>query len=341
MHNRRSTNVQGMVFGGIMAGLVVLFALVPMLSIFISIPLVLTYVRFGGRTAVMTAVVATLLTAMFKGPIQPFLVMVPAGVLPGLVLGYGIRNKFKPLTVGLLAIAIAMVGYGVTYGVTRVAVLEGRDPFEVALENPEIRRMSDEMMRAYEQLAEQLPQDTEAQQKSVADFKRRIEDFRTDPIAVMWALLPLAVFIGVAPTTWLTYMLCRWVLPRFGHSVPKFGAFSEFRLGTWFVWVFVLASMGSAYAGQSLLNAPWWVKVVNNVLPFITFMIFAYALAVAYGWLRIKRQMAKGPAVALALVPLFLGQMGMQLYFMLALWDTIFDFRGLGHGMWKRPEETP
>ena len=30
----------------------------------------------------------------------------------------------------------------------------------------------------------------------------------------------------------------------------------------------------------------------------------------------------------------------MQLLVLLAMWDTVFDVRGLGHGLWKRTEET-
>ncbi|HWH72464.1 MAG TPA: DUF2232 domain-containing protein, partial [Candidatus Sulfotelmatobacter sp.] len=126
-----------------MAGILLVCALVPFLSIFLPIPLVLVYVRYGGRTAVLTAVVSALLTAMFKGPIQAFLITVPSGILPGLVFGLGFRRKLKPLVIGLLAVAVFFGGFAAEYMVTRVAILGGQDPFENALQSTEGRQMLD------------------------------------------------------------------------------------------------------------------------------------------------------------------------------------------------------
>ncbi len=343
MH-QRSVGVRGLVFGGIMAGLLVLFALVPYLSIFIPVPLVLTYVRFSGKTAVLTAVVAALLTAMFVGPIQAFLITVPFGVLPGLIFGYGLSRKLKPLTVFLLAVAVFFVGFAANYGVTRVAVLGGRDPLEAALENPQIRQSLTDLTNGMDQFVavQEQAAKTEADKKSLEQQKVLIADMRKDPLRYAWATLPLGVFSVGALLTWMNYRMCRAILPRFGHPVPRFTPFSEFRLPTWSVWVFFLASLGTRYLGQSLLDAPWWVKVIANVVPPMIYIFLAYGLAVAYGWLRRKQNMPKGMAIlfslALALIP---RGYGMQLYVMLAMWDTIFDFRGLGHGMWKRPEPNP
>ena len=95
----RSTRVQGLVFGGLMAAMTVVFSLVPGLSVLMPIPLVLAYVRYGGRIAVMTATAATLFTMAFTGVVSAILA-IPAGILPGLVFGMGFRRKWKPLTIG-------------------------------------------------------------------------------------------------------------------------------------------------------------------------------------------------------------------------------------------------
>ncbi|HLN61877.1 MAG TPA: DUF2232 domain-containing protein [Symbiobacteriaceae bacterium] len=343
MH-QRSVGVRGLVFGGIMAGLVVLFALVPLLSIFIPIPLVLTYVRFSGKTAVLTSIVAALLTATFVGPIQAFLITVPFGVLPGLIFGYGLSRKLKPLTVFLLAVAVFFVGFAVDYGVTRIAVVGGRDPMEVALENPQVREQLDKSFAGADQFFQQLEQASKTDQQRESWAKQRIalQDMKKDPLRSAWIVMPLAVFASGAFNSWLNYRLCRWILPRFGHEVPRFTPFSEFRLPTWSVWLFFLANLGANYLNQPLLEAPWWVKVLANVVPPMLYIFLAYGLAVAYGWLRRKQNMTKGMAIAFSLGLAFLPNgLGMQLYVMLAMWDSVFDFRGLGHGMWKRPEPNP
>lgn len=340
MHTRKP-GPQGLVFGGIMAGLMLVFALVPFLSIFIPIPLVLTYLRYGGRTAILTSVVATLMTAMFKGPIQAFLLTVPAGILPGLVFGYGLHRKLRPMTIGLIAVAVFFVGYAADYVVTRAAVLDGRDPFVVALESEQGKAYLDRMITSMEGLIEgQVPRnDNEVQ--VIERQRAMLSELRADPVGLTWTLLPMAVFLSGVGAAWINYMLCRWILPRFGHEVPAPTPFSHFTLPTWLVWTFALASLGSGYMNRSLLDAPWWVKVIFNVLPPLMFIFMGVGLAALYGYLRIKRGMSKPAAMGLALLPMLFGGQGTQLYVIGAMWDTIFDFRGLGHGMWKRPQENP
>jgi uncharacterized protein YybS (DUF2232 family) len=338
MHNR-SLGSRGLVFGGIMAGLVVVCALIPFLSVFIPIPLVLAYVRFGGKVATLTAVVSGLLTAMFLGPVQAFIVTVPAGILPGLIFGFGFRRKLKPMTIGLLAVAVFFLGFAADYVVTRAAVMGGRDPFVVALESPQGREVMDKMLGSIEQLAQAQGAAGSAQAEQ---FKAMFAEYHKDPIAFTWSVLPMGLFLIGAASTWINYMLCRWILPRFGHEVPRPAPFSEFRIPTWTVWFFALVMFGSGYVGTSVLNAPWWAKLILNVAGPLTYVFMFAGVAAVYGYLRRKQNMAKGSAVALSLVPLLFGGFGPQIYVLVAMWDTIFDFRGLGHGIMRnRPEGTP
>ncbi|HWI63850.1 MAG TPA: DUF2232 domain-containing protein [Symbiobacteriaceae bacterium] len=344
---QRRSGVQGLVFGGIMAGILLLCALIPFLGIFLPIPLVLVYVRYGGRTAVMTAVVSALLTAMFKGPIQAFLLTVPSGILPGLAFGYGFRHKLKPLTIGLLAVAIFFLGYAADYMVMRVAVLGGQDPLENALATPEGREQMETFLKFAETMATAQPAQTaqtEAQKAYQQQQLALIAEVRANPVGVFWSILPMGVFLLGVLSTWLNYLLCRAVLPRFGHEVPRPSPFSQFRVPAWILWIYLLSSMGLGYMGNSLANAPWWVKILINVASPLAWITALAGVAAAYGWLRIKQNMAKFASVAVVLAPfLFLGQTMLMMYIFLAMWDSIFDFRGLGHGIWKRrqPEETP
>lgn len=333
----RSLGVRGLVFGGIMASLVVVCALVPFLSLFIPIPLVLVYVRYGGRAAVLTSIVAGLLTAMFVGPVQAFLITVPAGILPGLVFGYGFRRGLKPLTIGILAVAVFFLGYASEYVVTLAALTGGRDPMVVALEQPQVRQQLDTVMQGMQQLADMYAQ--QGQPAAAEQIRSMSADFAQDPITFAWSLLPMGVFMIGTLSTWVNYMLCRAILPRFGHPVPRPAPFSEFRLPMWVVWVFAIGTFGMAYAGTSVLKAAWWAKVIMNIMTPLTYIVLLAGVAAIYGYIRRKLNMAKGPAVAISLV---ISVIGMNLLILVALWDTIFDFRGLGHGLLKRPtQETP
>ncbi|HEY3365310.1 MAG TPA: DUF2232 domain-containing protein [Symbiobacteriaceae bacterium] len=321
-----------------MAALAVVFSVIPGLGLFMPIPLVLAYVRYGGRVALLTGAVATLLSVMFRGPILTFTFLLPAGVMPGLVFGYGFRNKLKPLMVGILAVAIFFVGYFTEYVVTRQAVLGGRDPIAAMLEQPQVKQLYDQFQVFMKQVIDTTPQMTEEQrQTSLA----QLEETQKNPAAIFWTLAPGLIFSIGAAATWLNYWICKWILPRFGHDIPAPMAFGEFRLPIWAIWVLTPVMFVSNLAGGSLLNAPWWIKTAQNIFAPLLYVLLLVGMAVVFGWLR-KRDIAKPMAVAIMLFGLFgFGlAVGLNLYIWVALLDSVFDFRGLGHGIWKGPEPT-
>lgn len=343
MYNRPS-GARGLVFGGLMAALVVVCALVPFLSFFMPIPLVLVYLRYGGRVTILASVVAVLFAMMFIGPIHAFLWVVPGGVLPGMVFGYGFRHKLKLLTIGLIAVVVFFMGYAATYVVTRAVVLNGRDPIAAGLQNDATKALIDRWVGSMEKYLQSSPATTDAQRKAV-DFQLQVlHDFQKHPAETFWALLPSIIFFGGVFSTWLNYMLCRVILPRFGHAVPIATPFQEFRLPTWLVWVFALAVFGSSQVATqpSIINAPWWVKLLQNVISPLMLIFVLAGMAAAYGFMR-KKEISKGVSSIGILAAFYILGLGLAttVFLMLAMWDTIFDFRSLGHGLFKRREEHP
>jgi len=338
MHNRPS-GARGLVFGGLMAALVVVCALVPFLSLFMPIPLVLVYVRYGGRVAALTAIVSTLFAMMFVGPIQAFLLLVPGGVLPGLVFGYGFRHKLKPMIIGLVAVVVFFLGFAGAYSVTRAVVLGGRDPIADALQTEPIKSMFDNMYGSMEQMYQSKPAKTDAERAANEFQVQTIREIRQHPVETAWVVLPSGLFLFGAFSAWLNYMLCRVILPRFGHEVPAPTPLQEFRLPTWSVWVFAAATFATARAATqpTIINAPWWVQVLLNVVTPIQFIFVLVGIAAAYGFLR-KKEISKAVSAVIILAAFFVLGLGtaVTIFVILAMWDTIFDFRGLGHGMFKR-----
>jgi uncharacterized protein YybS (DUF2232 family) len=280
---------------------------------------------------------------MFQGPALTFFLTVPAGILPGLAFGYGFRHKLKPLVIGLIAAVTFFGGYAVNYVAARAAFMGGQDPIQEMMETPSVKQAMDQFFVPYQQMVEQQPATTDAQRAAKENTLAQIREYREHPVDVMHVLLPSGLFLGGIFSAFINFSLCRFMLRRFGHEVPDRAPFSQFRLPGWSMWVFAATLLGSMYLNQSLLNAPWWVKVLANVISPLTFVFALAGLAVAYGYLRINMKMTKPVAMGIAvLVPfLFLKTGAMMLYAMLAVFDTIIDFRGLGHGIWKRPEPNP
>lgn len=341
MHHR-STRVSGLVFGAIMASLVVVFALIPVLGLFLPIPLVLAYIKYGPRITLLTATVAVGFTMLFTGPLQAFL-LIPAGVLPGLVFGYGFRKGLRPMTIGLIAVAVFFLGFAAQYAVTRVVLFDGEDPFAQAASSETGRAQMERILALVEPQMVNLPDNASEATKRMAELQRGwVQEFRDNPVPAMWTLLPLSVFMIGALSTWLNYMLCRWILPRFGHDVPAPTPFAEFRLPVWLIWVYVLVLVGTAFVdvGPTIGGAHWSFQVVLNVLPPLSWVFILAGVAVAYGYLR-RKEVPPLMAGIFSLVGLLVGGVGIQIYMMLAILDSILDFRRLGHGLYKRSESTP
>lgn len=337
---RQPTQVQGLVFGSLMAALVVVFALVPGLSLLMPIPLVLAYVRYGDRAAVLTAVVALIFTGMFRGPVTAFLTA-PAVIL-GLVFGYGLRHRQKPLAIGLVAVMAYFVGFALQYVIMRTLLLGGQDPLVMGLESDLGQRWMALMMDSIRPLAEAPPDATANQLATAETYTKFLQDLERDPVAFMWRLLPGSLFMGALWSTWLTYTLCGLVLRRFGHEVPPLSPFGDLRIPTWVSLVyFLLLIPSSLIAGQSILEIPWWLTVTLNLASPLQLVLVVVGMGVGYGFMR-RKAMPKAYAVfALLAVLLLLGAMGLQLFVMLAIIDSILDVRGLGHGWLSWTRQSP
>jgi hypothetical protein len=339
---RRSSGIQGLVFGGLMAALVVVFALIPGLSVLMPIPLVLVYMRHGGRVAAMTAAVAILMTMAFTGVVQGILA-IPSGVMPALVFGYGFRNKWKPLTIGLAAIVVSFLGFAMSYVVMRLAVFNGRDPIAMMMEDPFVQQLWNTVVGGLEQAVSQQKAVTPEQVQALENARKLVAEMRGNAVGIAWTLLPASIFLGGALSTWLNWSLFRATLPRFGHQIPEPFPFEQFTLPIWLVWVYGILTFAVPYAlrDATIVEASWWAKLLLNVFTPLGAVFALAGVAVAYGYMRRKLNLNKGQATLILIVVFVLFfQFAYQLAIMLAMWDTIFDFRGLGHGIWKRPEGT-
>lgn len=338
----RSGGARGLVFGALMAALFIITAIIPVpFRLFMPIPLVLAYVRFGGRVALLTATVATIFIFWFQGPIQAIF-LIPSGILPGLVFGFGFRNGLRPMTIGLSAVVSSFLGFAVSYVVMRTMVLGGQDPIVNAFQTEQMRELWNRFSDLFEQQLEALPRETAEQQRIYEMERERLMEQRENPAAVAWVLLPSGLFFGGAFTSWLNYKLCGWILPRFGHAMPVATPIEQFRLPMWLTWVYALSMFGMQFiwSGGSLLDVEWPVQVALNVFSTLA-MVFAFAgFTVAYGILK-RRGLSKGMSIGIPILAVLLVgyNLGLSLLILLAMWDSIFDFRKLGHGLFGRAKE--
>lgn len=331
-----AAQAQALIFGGLMAALVIIFAFVPFLSFLMPIPLVLTYLRYGGRTALLTGIVSTVFAIFFTSPNIALLTVLPMGVMPGLAFGLGFKRGWKPVMTALLALSVFFVGYAANYAASRWLFFNGRDPIVMSVESEAGRQQINAVVSLMERALDQQPVSTETQKQQVEQIRAFFTQFRTEPTKVIWALLPSGLFLVGALFTWVNYLLCLRILPRFGHQIPAPSPFGELRLPAWATLGYFLLMLGGQYLMAPVGAGAWWLDLLRNVLFTMVYIFYLVGLAVVWGFL-IKKEIPKGAALVITiLVLLFLGQW----LLILAAWDAIFDFRQLGHGIWRRSGTT-
>lgn len=328
---KSAAQAQALIFGGLMAALVIIFAFVPFLSFLMPIPLVLTYLRYGGRTALLTSVVSTIFAIFFTSPDAALLTVLPMGVMPGLAFGLGFKRGWKPIMTALLALAVFFVGYAGDYAASRWLFFAGKDPIVMSIESEAGRTQINSVVSMMESVLDQQPVVTDAQKQQVEQVRAMLTQMKTDPVKMVWALLPMGLFLLGALFTWVNYLLCLRILPRFGHQIPPPTPFGELRLPAWATLGYFVIMFGGQYVLQPAGEGPWWSDLLRNVLFTLVYIFYFVGLAVVWGFLR-KKDVPKGFALLLCAMALFVFG---QWLLVLAAWDAIFDFRQLGHGLWR------
>lgn len=333
---KSAAQAQALIFGGLMAALVIIFAFVPFLSFLMPIPLVLTYLRYGGRTAVLTSVVSTIFAIFFTSPDVALLTVLPMGVMPGLAFGLGFKKGWKPIMTAVLALAVFFVGYAGDYAASRWLFFAGKDPIVMSIESEAGRAQINTMVSMMESVLQQQPVATDAQKQQVEQVRAMLTQMKTEPAKMVWALLPSGLFLLGALFTWVNYLLCLRILPRFGHHIPAPTPFGELRLPAWATLGYFVFMFGGQYILQPAGEGAWWTDLLRNVLFTLVYIFYLFGLAVVWGFLR-KKDVPKGFAFLLSALALFVFG---QWLLVIAAWDAIFDFRQLGHGLWRRHPTT-
>jgi uncharacterized protein YybS (DUF2232 family) len=263
---------------------------------------------------------------LFASPDVALLQVLPMGVLPGLALGMGFHRKWRPLYTGALTVLVFCFGYILIYLLTKYVFFGGQDPI-VQL----VQAMKGSLNQTID-LVKTLS--TGASQEQIQQYVKSLTTMRDSTDGLMRTLLPtLLVSTGIL-LAWLNMKMCAKILPRFGFNIQSPTPFGNLSLPVWSIWGCFVLLLGSSRLPILSFDGPWWVRVLQNGLYALVLIYSVVGLAVAYVWL-----IRKGvPKLIAILISLFALMMFSWIFLILAAWDAIFDFRGLGHGTWRRPE---
>lgn len=268
-----------LVEGALLAALSVVLALVttyvPFLQMFsvvmLPAPAVVLAVRRGTRTAVLGTAAAGLILLALVGPVSGVITWLHiAGI--GVPLGLGIRRR-RPAgwTIAVTTAAflvLALVSIGVTM------VVSGFNPVTAAIDA--YRTAGAEAFDLYGRLG-LVPSDPSARDTLVSAWEQLIE--------TVVRLLPVALVLGYAGFSLLTYVLNRAVLQRLGHrDVPPVKPFADWQVPQWTVFAFGAAAGIHLVRGE--LGGQAAGILLDNILMGFLWIFIVVGAAAAYAFLR-------------------------------------------------------
>ena len=304
-----------------MAGLTIILLLlgnVPLIGVFAmvfsSIPITIITVRQGGFAGGITAVLSTILLALFMGPLSAI-----AGglqyILLGWVMGYMLyhrKSAFKTIHVSVItaafaALAMLLINLG----------LMGFSPETIAAY---LDTYKTEMLDMYETtgMTDML---TQQGMSSV-----QVTAYLTEIMNMAIRLMPAMMIISQSAMAIFTYFLTTYILKRLKIRIPRMQGFQNWILPSSFVWG--LIAVWALWLASDFISISWINILVLNLLIILAALLLLDGVALAMHLFHVK-EMSMGMKI-LMVVSVCLFFTGFIIAFILSgLADLLFDFRKL------------
>lgn len=320
----KNISVHGITEGALMAGMTVILMLLGNLPVagsiiylFCSIPITIVTIRQGSLAGGLAAVLASVITGMFMGPLYALSCGVQYALL-GWVIGLMI-HKHKSAGKTLSACMIVSVFGAIVLLLVSLALMG----FSMDAVQESMNRATADMIAMYETTG---VMDTLMQQSGMT--KAQFLDMMKQVAAVSMRIMPAVLVVGQCAMSAITYFLTMQVLKRLKIRIPRMHGFSHFILpmnavwGLIAVWAIWLASDYFDVAGSLFTTA------ALNCLIIFAVAIFIDGLAVLTYWLRVMQVSTFMKVATVVLAVLFFTGFAVATV-ILGLADLLFDFRRL------------
>lgn len=256
LENKMST--RALTEGALMAGLAVIFALlglVPLIGsiaiLICGIPITIVTARQGSFTGGMAAILATILIALFLGPLSALSYGLQ-NLLLGFVIGYLLHKRKSGAKIMQAGIATSALASLVIMLIS--FALMGFSPESIAAY---LAQTEEEMMTMYESTG---MLDAMAQQQgiSVAEITAMVQSMA----AMMVKLSPSFMMISGAITAVVTYWLTMIILKRLKVRIPRSVSFSNWRLPFASIWVIIV--VWALWLFSNRITVEWLNILVMN-----------------------------------------------------------------------------
>lgn len=273
--------------------------------VLIPLPLLLMYMKFSLRYAVLTAVAGILLMAFFLGPVAALMEGLMS--LVGLALGIGFRRNWNSTRLLVCVTAALVVIWSV--GLAISFVVSGINPITEILQNMNV--FIDEMMAA---------QQSQMSLSERMQYASEMEVFKT----MMPAMIPFVMCMGMAIIGYVNIKVSQLVLKRMGIDVKPFLPIRYWEIPRVMIYLYVLG-MVMKYWGTTR-QIDWLVGLGLNLYGIGYFFITFAGLAFVFALLHQRFKLRTSIQVLLAIFLFVFPPCALMLFF-LGLFDMLWQYR--------------
>ena len=306
--------------GSLMAGLAVICALLGMvpvigaLTIFISgIPITIATARHGSFAGALSAVLATIIIALFLGPISALSYGLE-NMLLGFVIGYMLnkrRSGVKILQAGMLTAAFAsLILMIVSLGIM------GFTPDTIGAYYEQMQKDTMEMYQS----AGLIDAMTQQQGMSTIEITAMLEGM----VAVLVKLTPATMFLMGALNGAITYWLTMMILKRVKVRIPRTTGLASWRLPFSSVWVIIV--VWTLWLMQDRIPFDWLNILMMNCMVVCAALLFLNGLTAAMHLIHFK-EMSGGMKMLMIFMIMMCFTICIIGLIILGIADLLFDFR--------------
>ena len=318
MEHKLST--RAMTEGALMVGLAVIFALLgmaPVIGAFAilicGIPITIAAARHGTFTGALTAVLATLLIALFLGPLSALSYGLE-NMLVGFVIGY-MLNKRKSGTKILQATVCTAATASLVLVFVSFAIM-GFTPDTISAY---YAQMEADMMEMYETTG---VIDALMEQQGVSSIE--LTAMLQSMIAVIVKLSPAIMMIGGGVTGAVTCWLTMLILKRLKVRIPRNFGFANWRLPFAAIWPIIV--IWAVWLMGDRIPFEWVNVLAMNCMVVFAMILFLNGLTAAMHLFKFKEM--SGGMKALTIMMFFMFFTGFIIgLIILGIADLLFDFR--------------
>lgn len=271
------------------------------------VPLIIMYVRYGFRQALLTGVAAAILTSICIDPIQAVMQFLVFGAA-GLAIGAGFQRAWPPVRMLLGVTAAFIFAFIALIGIMYVTM------------DVNIFQSIDEAFKLY---TETSMATYRAQGMSLEEMAK-LQSQYAELQELLPSLIPLIACLSSAIVAYANIKASQVILRRLGIDVPPFLPIRYWEISRIMVYLYVLALVMKYWGTTRQID---WLNLIGlNLSQMAFFFISIQGIAFIF-YLLYRRHHVSNLVQAMIIIGMFVIPIFTYAAFLLGLYDMLFNYR--------------